>query len=208
MEAVLQALKSRRKPVQQRSRLTRAAILEAFVRLLVEKGYVALTMRDIALVAGVGLGTLYEYFSGKKSMAAHCMHQRFKGVGEHMRRCVQAHAGRPVAELAEALLDSLIALHAERCEEWSALILLERQVSDLPTYRSLYQQIVAVWELALAQCPERACYGRIDAQMLHAAVYGVLYQALMLSPHSVHEPGFKAHLSRLVLGYLQGGQRE
>jgi len=65
MNDVADSLKSRRRPVQQRSILTQEAILEAFVRLLVEKGYSSLTMRDIALVAGVGVGTLYEYFPGK-----------------------------------------------------------------------------------------------------------------------------------------------
>src|SRR5450830_996395 len=68
MNTESEALKSRRKPVQQRSRITQGAILDAFVRLLVEKGYVRLTIRDIALVAGVGIGTLYEYFPGKNPL--------------------------------------------------------------------------------------------------------------------------------------------
>lgn len=206
MEAAAPVLKARRRPVQQRSRLTCDAILEAFVRLLLEKGYARLTMRDIALVAGVGLGTLYEYFPGKQSMAAYCIHQRFAGVGVHMQACSAAHAGRTVAEMGAAVLDSLLDWHARRCDEWSALILLERQISDLPAYRALYRRIVALWHEAFAQCSDRAHYPQLDAQLVHAAVYGVLYQTLMLEPERLHAPEFRRQLGQLLQGYLQNAR--
>ncbi|MFZ6658696.1 TetR/AcrR family transcriptional regulator [Undibacterium sp. TJN19] len=196
-------LKLRRKPVQQRSRMTQGAILDAFVRLLVEKGYAGLTMRDIALVAGVGLGTLYEYFPGKKSIAAHCIHERFKNIGIQMRIWVDAKQGQPLQQMIAYLIEQIIKMHADKMEERSALIFLERQISNMEAYSSLYGQIVAIWESAFEASADRATYVGKSAEVVHAAVYGVLYQTLMLSPQSLLEAKFRQDMQNLVLGYLQ-----
>lgn len=55
--------KPRRKPVQSRSWQTSLAIQDAFVQLLVEGEYDQITIRDIVMVAGVALGSFYEYFT-------------------------------------------------------------------------------------------------------------------------------------------------
>lgn len=202
-DTVVSPLKLRRKPVQQRSRMTQSAILDAFVRLLVEKSYADLTMRDIALVAGVGLGTLYEYFPGKKSIAAHCIHERFKNIGTQMRTWVDTQRGQPLCSIVSYLIGQIIQMHAEKTEEWSALIFLERQISNMQAYASLYGQIVAIWESAFAASCDVTEYAGKSPAIVHAAVYGVLYQTLMLSPHSLLEPEFAGNMKNLVLGYLQ-----
>lgn len=196
-------LKLRRKPVQQRSRMTQLAILDAFVRLLVEKSYADLTMRDIALVAGVGLGTLYEYFPGKKSIAAHCMHERFKSIGTQMRLWIELQRGKSLPDMVQFMIEKIIQLHAEKTDEWSALIFLERQISDIKAYSSLYGQIVDIWEQAFAASCDRNVYSKASPEVVHAAIYGVLYQTLMLSPQSLQDADFHLHMKNLVLGYLQ-----
>ena len=59
----------RRKPLQARAWMTSGAIQDAFVLLLVERGYEKTSMRAIADVAGVGLGTLSLYVPGTASIA-------------------------------------------------------------------------------------------------------------------------------------------
>ncbi|MFZ6753199.1 TetR/AcrR family transcriptional regulator [Undibacterium sp. Dicai25W] len=183
--------------------LTQGAILEAFVRLLVEKGYSSLTMRDIALVAGVGVGTLYEYFPGKRSIAAHCMQQRFLNVGVCMEAWIAEMQGRPLLEGMQYVLDRLIELHAKQVEEWSALILLERQISDRRAFNALYLKIADIWGMLFrASCDLDQYPGKLP-ELVHAAVYGVLYQTLMLSPQKLKNPEFSMQLNALVMGYLQ-----
>lgn len=197
-------LKPRRKPVQSRSIATQSAILEAFVRLLREKGYARLTIRDIALVAGVGLGTVYEYFPSKQSIAANCIRQRFKSVGTRMLACAEASRGQPLPELIDAVLDALLELHASHPEEWSALIDLERQISDTAAYRSLYAQFVDLWQRVLqmaAAPPPESTIGE-TANVVHAAVYGLLYQTLLCRPAMVARPEFRRQMGALVHGYL------
>ncbi|WP_295753132.1 TetR/AcrR family transcriptional regulator [Undibacterium sp.] len=197
-------LKARRKPVQQRSLMTQAAIIDAFVRLLLEKGYEKLTTRDIALVAGVGLGTLYEYFPNKKSIAAHIIQQRFKLAGVQMQACIEAQRGGALLALVNLILDQMVALHTQGVAEWSALIFLERKISDAEAYRVLYQQILELWQQAFLASSDLGLYPDKQASVVHAAVYGLLYQRLMTAPQEVASTAFRQQLGELVLGYLQG----
>ncbi len=60
----------KKRPVQQRSKMTFNAIVDATARLLKESGYRELTTNRIAEVAGVSIGTLYEFFPNKESIVA------------------------------------------------------------------------------------------------------------------------------------------
>src|SRR6478752_4688349 len=59
---------ARKGPKQQRSKVTVAAILEAAIRVLEQDGSDAATTSRIAEVAGVSVGTLYQYFSNRDAI--------------------------------------------------------------------------------------------------------------------------------------------
>ena len=58
----------RRKPSQRRSQVTVTAILDAAARVFEERGFEAGTTNHVAEVAGVSIGSLYEYFPNKDAM--------------------------------------------------------------------------------------------------------------------------------------------
>lgn len=58
----------RKMPSQERSRKTMAAIYEAAADIFANTGYVETTTDQIAEKAGVSIGTLYNYFSGKEAI--------------------------------------------------------------------------------------------------------------------------------------------
>ena len=60
----------RRRPRQSRAQHSEKALRDAFVRVLLERGYAKTTIREVASVAGVGVGTFYEYFGNMRSLAA------------------------------------------------------------------------------------------------------------------------------------------
>ena len=60
----------RKLPKQRRASTTVDAILEAAARILVETGYATASTNRIAERAGVGIGSLYEYFPGKEAIFA------------------------------------------------------------------------------------------------------------------------------------------
>src|SRR5215467_8715998 len=55
---------------QERSRLTVDALLEATARVLRKEGYDRASTNKIAAVAGVGIGSLYQYFPSKEALVA------------------------------------------------------------------------------------------------------------------------------------------
>lgn len=57
-----------RQPQQERSRLRVGRILDAAESLLVARGYDALTIRQIAMDAGVATGTIYQFFPDKSAI--------------------------------------------------------------------------------------------------------------------------------------------
>ena len=61
-------LTPRKRPRQRRSRQTVDAILEAAARVFSERGYAGCTTNRIAAVAGVSVGSLYEYFPNKDAI--------------------------------------------------------------------------------------------------------------------------------------------
>src|SRR5260370_3189 len=55
---------------QERSRSTVDALLEATARILVKEGYDQASTNRIAEVAGVSIGSLYQYFPSKEALIA------------------------------------------------------------------------------------------------------------------------------------------
>ncbi|BES73540.1 TetR/AcrR family transcriptional regulator [Marinobacter nanhaiticus D15-8W] len=65
-----------RKPQQERAKATVNAIVEAGFIAMAERGPAATTTRHIAEIAGVGVGSLYEYFDNKEAIFS-VMSERF-----------------------------------------------------------------------------------------------------------------------------------
>ena len=70
MESQTAPTSKRRNPHQARSRDKLELIYEASIRILNKQGMDGLTTNRIAEVAGVSIGTLYQYFSNKQEILA------------------------------------------------------------------------------------------------------------------------------------------
>jgi AcrR family transcriptional regulator len=102
---------SRRKPQQRRARQTVDAILEAVIRVLKREGFTALTTNRIAEVAGVSIGSVYQYFPDKRAIFI-ALHQRHI---EQIDRLVEAklfeHAASPLDTLMRAMIEAMLDAH-------------------------------------------------------------------------------------------------
>src|SRR6478752_505802 len=84
--------KPRKNASQERSRATVDALVEATARILIREGFDKASTNRIAAVAGVSVGSLYQYFPGKEALVAAV-------IDRHNRQVMQAVQG----ELARAL---------------------------------------------------------------------------------------------------------
>lgn len=85
------ATKPRKSAVQDRSRATVAALVEATARILVRDGFDRASTNRIAEVAGVSVGSLYQYFPGKEALVV--------AVAERHRRDIMQVVGGAMAEV-------------------------------------------------------------------------------------------------------------
>ena len=106
----------RKRPRQERSRLTVEAILDAAAHVFERHGYAAGTTNRIAERAGISIGSLYQYYPNKDAVLVAL-------VGRHLDEGVAAlgpvltglHDDRPpLADGIRRLVDAMVALHRER----------------------------------------------------------------------------------------------
>lgn len=88
-----------RKPVQKRAKHTYAAIVEAGFITVAKEGLDAATTRRIADVAGIGVASIYEYFSNKDEI--------FEAMGEYL--------AEEMAEAIKGLIPTLVRISLQEC---------------------------------------------------------------------------------------------
>lgn len=147
------ALKPRRKPSQSRAWMTSIAIQDAFVLLLLEKGYEKMSMRDIANVAGVSVGSVYQYFPGKEAVAAMTVRTWVRKLSTALSIAVDdvvaADSGRTLREITRLLAQTQVHTMLEGGGRWRVLSSIERRVSPQLVYNRLYQHNVNLFRKAL-----------------------------------------------------------
>src|ERR1700677_3123542 len=101
----------RRRPTQRRALYTVEAVLDAVGRALKTDGVTAVTTNRIAEVAGVSIGSVYQYFPDKRAIFI-ALHQRHI---EQIDRLVEAklfeHAASPLDVLMRAMIEAMVDAH-------------------------------------------------------------------------------------------------
>jgi len=192
----------RKEPSQARSRATVEAIIEAGARVLGDHGWAGFTTNAVAVVAGISIGSLYQYFPDKLSLVEAIRRHHFDEVLAVMRR---ATAGElPLAESAEGLVQGMIDAHNVN-PELHRVLLDEAPGHDgsrlahdafLAEYHSHYRSFVAV---------HRNGHGGpandVLAQLLSGAVEGVIHSAAR--KRALGSPELKQELIRMICSYLR-----
>lgn len=94
---------ARRRAKQERARETIAVILEAAAQVLQREGYARATTNRVAEVAGVSVGTIYQYFGGKDEIFDALIRRELEGL----ERLLRDAAPDPAEPLADALRNLL-----------------------------------------------------------------------------------------------------
>jgi len=132
----------RKSASQERSRLTVDALLEATARILVREGFDKASTNRIAEVAGVSIGSLYQYFPSKEALVAAL-------IDRHNRQVMQAVQG----ELAEALNQSM-----EEAVRMLVSVAVKAHRIDPKLHRALTEQIPRVGRLENVEFFNRQYY--------------------------------------------------
>ena len=96
---------------QRRSRVTVEALLESTARILVKEGYDKASTNRIAEVAGVSVGSLYQYFPCKEALVAALIDRHNQEVVEAVQAELAAAAGMPLAVAVRHLVTVAVKAH-------------------------------------------------------------------------------------------------
>jgi len=112
----------RKQPLQQRARATVEAILDETARIWAREGYGAVNTNRVAQVAGVSVGSLYQYFPDKSALVGAVAVRH----SEAMAQIFQAAACNPdsgdLRRLVRTLVRATLAAHAENPQLRRAII--------------------------------------------------------------------------------------
>jgi AcrR family transcriptional regulator len=202
------AKKPRKAASQERSRATVAALVEATARILVDEGFDKASTNRIADVAGVSVGSLYQYFPCKEALVL--------AVIERHNRDIMQVVGHALAELESLPLEEAVrklvtvAVEAHRVDPKLHRVLTEQipRLGAVEHIETVSREAHARFrryldnrrnELAVADVTLAAfiCATAIEA-LAHNAV---LYPEEMVSDDSVS--ALVEDTTRLVVGYLK-----
>lgn len=194
----------RNQPTQRRSKDTVDAILTATERLLVDEGFAACTTNRVAAVAGVSIGSLYQYYPNKDALLVAVMERHQVRLREHLtaRLATLGEADLPTAvrAMVHGMLEGELLqpkLHRVILEEVPRVAL--RRMHEV---HGEYEPLIIAWLEA-----NRVRLGldspAVAAYVLIGAVEGVLNRVILERPTWLEAGLLADHLTRLVLNYLQ-----
>lgn len=103
----------RKKARQARSKATVEAIVGATARVFVSEGFDGASTNRIATVAGVSIGSLYQYFPNKEALAAELIERHLGELLELLTETLAQAAGRPLQEGIPLLVRALFEAHRQ-----------------------------------------------------------------------------------------------
>jgi len=105
----------RKEPTQERAAFTVDAIVTAVEQVLEQGGVAALNTNRVAELAGVSIGTLYQYFPNKESLVGAVQARYLDHTFGLCRAALAAAAGVPLADVIARVTTALVAAyHAQR----------------------------------------------------------------------------------------------
>lgn len=192
----------RKSPRQQRSRAMVDAILEAAARILAQQGWARFTTNEVAAVAGVSVGSLYQYFPNKLSLAEAIRQRHLDAVLAALSVAGDWNELTTLDQRVACLIDGVIAAHSVDQTLHRVLLdevpLASREHFDAfeQEYQRRYQAVIVA-----SSGKRRRVHDEVAARVLAGAVEGVVHAAARRG--ELESSALKAELSNLVCAYLR-----
>lgn len=194
--------KPRKLPKQERSQATVSAILIATTRILTEEGYDKFNTNRVAELAGVSVGSLYQYFPNKAAL--------LYALGEHhaneMAQLAQHHledlGDRSILEVLQQIIKAVLAAYAVNPKLYR---ILHQQVPRSEEMQKLddarIEQMLHAF-LALHRDQLRPQNLDITVFIISRTIKALLYDAIADRPNLLKNGELEQELMRMLSSYL------
>jgi AcrR family transcriptional regulator len=197
--------KPRKKPLQERSLATYDAILEASTRIFGERGYAGATTNDIAELAGVSIGSLYQYFPNKDALIGALQSHHTTEIGAALKTVLDVAAHRSIRESVSALVGAWFSIHLldVRFHRRLETDFLPFDHSDEEDIRMSQAIVLDMIELLARHQREIVPTNRtLAAHIVMRTIMGQIHAALETPLPGVTSAMLEDAVTELILGYL------
>lgn len=192
------SINPRKSPKQARARVTVDAILEGATRILVDEGLDKLNTNLVAKIAGVSIGTLYQYFPTKEAILTEIIRQKRKFLLDDLIAATQNMKHEEFAETLDKLLLAAIANQlqwpklARTLEYAEAFLPLEKETDELS--KAIVKTVAEFLALSSVEEPEQS------ARDLVSALRGMIDTAGLAG--ETDQAALFIRAKKLAVGYL------
>jgi AcrR family transcriptional regulator len=164
-----------------------AALTEALLRIVAERGLDQVSVREVASAAGVSIGTVQHYFPTKDEMLT----AAFAEVVRRVRvRLASVEVGDDVRRNLSAVLREFLPLDARRAEEARIMLAFATRAATSPELAEVQRGVLQEIHEALSEAFARAAHDRVDPAETKRAAHIAIAAADGLALHAVSAPGW------------------
>jgi AcrR family transcriptional regulator len=199
------ASSERKRPRQARAQETVRAILEATVQILDREGLEAATTTRIAEVAGVSIGSLYQYFSHRDAILNALQNREFERTLELMQRVLaEGNLGEEPEKTITAALRGLAELYLASPGLHRVLAIEGLRVAKAEHVHAFDLRVIEVVRhfLASTEAPIQTENVGAAAFLVFQTVRAAMLSFLLERPPGLDIDRLIEELTRLLIGYL------
>jgi len=205
----------RKKPHQQRARVTVDIIIQAATKLIRESNDGNFNTNRLAEVAGVSIGTVYQYYEDKQAIVADICRRLIEeelseidGVRVRAREMADQSLEQAIAYLIDRMLKVNLHLYDLLREHYLRVYwevdFFKIAVEDDPDRRYPEEWLLEVLEKYKPNLSVDDL--QLAAELANSAIEGAIFVELLRRPEQVFEQAFKNELIHLAMRYLKRGQ--
>jgi len=195
----------RKLPQQDRSKMTVDAILTATARILTEEGYDTASTNRIAELAGVSIGSLYQYFPNKEALVASLIERHTNEMVELVESKLSDLFDAPIEVALPELVKAAIAAHAVNPKLHKVLDEEVPRIGQLKQIdNAAEEQINALLRAYLEKWCDRVKPQNLDLTVfiLGRTVESLTHAAVIEHPEYLRDGQLEQEITNLLLSYL------
>ncbi|MEO5757460.1 MAG: TetR/AcrR family transcriptional regulator [Mesorhizobium sp.] len=200
--------KPRKNASQERSRSTVDALVEATARILVRDGFDKASTNRIAEEAGVGIGSLYQYYPSKEALVAAVIDRHNRDIMQVVNAAFAEVASQPIEQAVRRLV--AVAIEAHRIDPKLHRVLAEQipRTGRLADVEAFGRETYALFRAYLEDHRDelRAVDLGMAAFVSVTSIEALAHTAVLQGPEKLRDGAVRAlveEATRLVAGYLQ-----
>ena len=172
-------------------------------RVFVARGFAGATTNHIAKAAGVSVGSLYQYFPNKESLAAELIERHLARLLRLLTEKLAEVATLPVAEALPVMVRAMFDVHGHDPELHRVLIEAGSRVGMDQRKRAFLSQFQSLTRLYLASHRDEIAVDNLDlaAYLLVFAIENIMRE-VEASPPPFAVDEVVAHVSAMCVAYL------